>query len=175
MESRHPDVKAGPSRRISDPRLWDQQFLVTLDLNSGALVWERPIDTANGTVAFYLAAGDGKLLIDASADEKFEITAFDAVDGEQLWTQTFGWFENKGDHGKAMSRPAIVGGRVFVRPKVLDLDNGEILDIEMPKAKCGTYAATTNAAHFRTTEITLWNTLSGSASKVGTGCGPIAG
>ena len=89
---------------------------------------------------------------------------FRQADGKQTWTQSFGWFENKGDHGKAISRPAIVGGRVYVRPKVLDLASGEILGIEMPKGKCGTYAATTNALVFRTTEITLWNKLSGSAS-----------
>ncbi len=164
VESRNPNVKQAQARRIGTPELWDDQYLVTLDLKTGDLVWEKPIDTADGTVAFYLAAGEGTLVIDSSTDKKFEVTAFGAADGEQRWTQTFGWMENKGDHGKAISRPAIVGGRVYVRPKILDLASGEMNKLEMPWGKCGTYAATTNAMVFRTTKITLWNTFSGSAS-----------
>ncbi|MGD9854563.1 MAG: PQQ-binding-like beta-propeller repeat protein [Planctomycetaceae bacterium] len=164
VESRSPTIKRSSSRRIGAAELWDDQFLVALDLQSGAPVWEQPIDTADGTVVFYLAEGEGTLVVNASTDDKFEVTAFQASDGRQLWRQGFGWFENKGDHGKAISRPAILGGRVYVRPKVLDLATGKILDIEMPGGKCGTYAATTNAMVFRTTEITLWNTESGSTS-----------
>ena len=164
VESRSREMKQSPSRRTGAAELWDDQYLVALDLQSGAVVWEEPIDTADGTVVFYLADGDGTLIVDASTDSKFEVTAFQSSDGKPLWRQEFGWFENKGDHGKAISRPAIVGGRVYVRPKVLDLASGEVLDIEMPKGKCGTYAATTQAMVFRTTEITLWNTSSGSAS-----------
>ena len=49
------------------------------------------------------------------------------------WSQTFDWFDKKGDHGKAIQRPAIVNGMVYVKPKVMDLATGEIQSLEMPK------------------------------------------
>ncbi len=164
VESRHPAVKQAQARRIGSEKLWEEQFLVALDLKSGQKIWEQPIDTADGTVAFYLAAGDGTLVIDASTNKQYELSSFSATDGIPGWTQTFDWFERKGDHGKAIQRPAIVGGRVYVRPKVLDLATGTILPLEMPEGKCGTYAATTQSLVFRTTKITMWNTKTGSDS-----------
>lgn len=164
VESRNRNVKQAQARRIGSKELWEEQFLVALDLTSGQKIWEQPIDTADGTVAFYLAAGDGTLVIDASTNKQYELSGFSATDGTPRWTQTFDWFERKGDHGKAIQRPAIVNGRVYVRPKVLELDTGTILPLEMPEGKCGTYAATTESLVFRTTKITMWNTKTGSDS-----------
>ena len=70
VESRHPDVKGAQARRIGSTELWQEQFLVALDLKTGQKVWEQPSDTADGTVAFYLAAGDGTLVIDASTNKQ---------------------------------------------------------------------------------------------------------
>ena len=95
---------------------------------------------------------------------RYELSSFSAAEGTPGWTQAFDWFERKGDHGKAIQRPAIVNGRVFVRPKVLELETGKILPMEMPEGKCGTYAATTESLVFRTTKITMWNTKTGSDS-----------
>jgi outer membrane protein assembly factor BamB len=164
VESRSDKVKQSQARRIGSPELWQQQYLVALELSTGVKVWEKTLQTVAGNVAFYLAAGDDALVVNASTDKKYEVTAFAAADGASRWSQTFSWFENKGDHGKAIQRPAIVGGRVYVRPKVLDLKSGEILSLEMPSGKCGTYAATTKSLVFRTSNITMWNTASGSAS-----------
>jgi len=164
VESRSEKVKRSQARRIGSPELWQQQFLVALDLRTGNKLWEKPLETVPGNVAFYLAAGDDALVINASTDKKYEVTTYAMADGKSRWSQTFSWFENKGDHGKAIQRPAIVGGRVYVRPKVLDLNSGEILSLEMPGGKCGTYAATTKSLVFRTSNITMWNTASGSAS-----------
>lgn len=164
VESRHDAVKQAQARRIGANELWDQQFLVAVDLNTGSKVWEQPIDTANGTVAFYLAAAEETLVINASTNKQFEVSTYDSSTGEHDWTKTFNWFEKKGDHGKAIQRPAIVGGRVYVRPKIMDLATGEIVPLEMPKGKCGTYAATTQSLIFRTTQITMWNTETGSDS-----------
>lgn len=164
IESRHPGVKQAQARRVGSSELWDDQYLVTLDQQTGEKLWEQPLDTADGTVAFYLAAGEGQLVIDASTNRQFELTTFTAADGEPGWTQTFDWYEKKGDHGKAIQRPAIVGGHVYVRPKVLELATGKILALEMPDGKCGTYAATTQSLVFRTRKVSMWNTTSGSTS-----------
>ena len=164
VECRHDGVKQAQPRRVGSPELWEKQYLVALDLETGSKVWEQPLDTADGTVAFYLASGDGRLVVNASTNKKYEVSAWSAAEGEALWTQTFDWFEKKGDHGKAIQRPAIVGGRVYVRPKILELATGQVLPLEMPAGKCGTYAATTRSLIFRTTKITMWNTFSGSES-----------
>lgn len=164
VETRHPDVKQAQARRVGSSKLWENQFLVTLDLQTGEKLWEQPLDTADGTVAFYLAAGEGQLVIDASTNKQFELTTFTAEDGAAGWTQTFDWYERKGDHGKAIQRPAIVGGHVYVRPKILKLSTGEILAMEMPDGKCGTYAATTQSLVFRTRKVSMWNTTSGSTT-----------
>ncbi|MEO2031132.1 MAG: PQQ-binding-like beta-propeller repeat protein [Planctomycetaceae bacterium] len=164
VECRHDKVKQAQARRIGSKELWEQQFLVALNLETGDKIWEQPLDTADGTVAFYLAAGDDALVINASTNKQFEVSTYAVADGEAIWTQTFDWFEKKGDHGKAIQRPAIVGDRVYVRPKIMELATGNILPLEMPKGKCGTYAATTQSLIFRTTQITMWNTASGSAS-----------
>ena len=162
VECRHPSVKQSQARRIGSDELWEQQFLVALDLATGEKVWEQAIDTADGTVAFYLAAGKDALVINASTNVQYEVSAYAVSDGTHRWSQTFDWFDKKGDHGKAIQRPAIVNGMVYVKPKVMDLATGEIQSLEMPAGKCGTYAATRNSLIFRTGEIAMWNTLSGS-------------
>ena len=69
-------------------------------------------------VVFYLAHAADQLTLVSSADATFNVTSFADSDGSERWTQTTEWLKGKGDHGKAMSRPAIVGDRLFVRPAV---------------------------------------------------------
>lgn len=165
VESRHPEVKKSVMRRVGMDELWEQQFLVSLDSKTGEVVWEQPLKVVPGKVAFFLAYGGDRLVLNSSAsDKKFYVYAFDAKTGQSKWDNEFGWTEGKGDHGKALSRPAIVNGRVFVRPKVMDLETGKLESLEMPKGKCGTYAATTRSLIFRTGRISIWNTESGSTT-----------
>ena len=65
----------------------------------------------------------------------------------------------KSDHGKAMSRPAIAGNRVFMRPRVMDLKTGKLLDVAIPKGGCGTYACTTHTLVYRNGNVTMWDAL----------------
>ena len=161
VECRNPQVKTSASRRVGLPQLWQDQFLVALDVKTGQRIWERPLDTADGTVVFYMALGKDTLVITSSADKKYDVYAFSARDGKQIWHQNFGWPGGKGDHGKAMSRPAIVGQTVYVRPRAIHLTSGSLLDIKMPGGGCGTYAATTNAFVFRSGNVTLWDNATG--------------
>lgn len=149
-------VVGGDSRRVGAPELWQDQFLVSLDVGSGRKVWQKPIDTADGTVMFSMAHGGGSLIIVSSTSGKFYTTAFNATDGRELWTTESGWAGGKGDHGKAMSRPAIVGNSVYVRPAVMDLKTGALQKFKMPDGGCGTYAFSTHAAFFRKGTVTVW-------------------
>ena len=158
VECRHPKVFAATSRRVGLPELWKDQYLVALDAYTGKKLWEQAIDTADGVVTFYLAYGSGKLII-GSSDDEYHVDAFDAETGRALWTTSFPWPED--NHGKHMQRPAIVGNRVFVRPRALDLQTGELLEQRMPVGGCGTYAATRDALFFRNRTLVAWDVVSG--------------
>ena len=154
VQCRNTKVLESDSRRLGTAELWQDQFLVALDVETGKKVWEKPLDTADGNVVFYMAAGGGKLVV-VACDTQYNVHAFNAADGSAAWDVHFPW--PGADHGKHMSRPAIVGGRVFVRPKVIDLANGKLLEGDMPGGGCGTYALTDNLVIFRSGNVTLWD------------------
>lgn len=165
VECRHPDVVSSEQRRLGTPEAWQQQFLVSLDASTGSKLWERPLDTVDGNVAFYMAQSKDRLVIVSSSDKTFHVSTYAGDGGEALWEQKVGWKEGKGDHGKAMSRPAIVGDQLFIRPQVLSLTDGKVLPLTMPTGHgCGTYACTTNALFLRSQNVTVWDTESGQAT-----------
>jgi outer membrane protein assembly factor BamB len=165
VESRHPDVISSSERRLGSPEFWQQQFLVSLDARTGSKLWEKPIDTVDGTVAFYMAHAKNRLVVVSSSEKAFHVSTYADDGGQPLWEQKVGWKEGKGDHGKAMSRPAIVGDKLFVRPQVLSLTDGKPFPMTMPDGHgCGTYACTTNALFLRSENVTVWDTESGQAT-----------
>ena len=164
VECRNPAVKASTPRRVGMPELWLDQYLVALNTRTGDVHWEKPINTAYGIVMFNMAKGGDRLILCSSNNKQYDVYAFAAHDGEKSWEQKFGWLDGKGDHGKAMSRPAIVGDTVYIRPRTLNLKTGEIQSLTMPGGGCGTYAATTGALFFRSGNVTAWNTQSGSTT-----------
>ena len=164
VECRNDAVKNSTSRRVGMPEMWQEQYLVALDLRTGQVSWERPLDTADGTVVFNMAKGDDRLILSSSNDKHYDVYAFSAQDGADDWQQQVGWMGGKGDHGKAMSRPAIVNGSIYLRPQVLDLASGKVSDLKMPGGGCGTYAATANALFFRSSNVTAWDLESGSTT-----------
>ena len=163
VECRHPVVKQSESRRVGIAELWEQQYLVSLDVDTGRVLWERPLAIAAGIVTFYMAHGSDKLVIAASGDKKYDVNVYDAANGDPVWRRDFGWPGGKGDHGKAMSRPAIAGDRLYVRPQVFNLQTGDVV-AQMPGGGCGTYALTANTAIFRNGNVTLWDGDSGKAT-----------
>jgi outer membrane protein assembly factor BamB len=161
---RNQDVVDAKSRRIETTQLTDDRFLVALDSRTGSTVWERPLSTAPGTSVCYMACGGGKIVLVASGERRYRIDVFDQKEGAAIWDQQFNWPGGKHDHGKAMSRPAIVGRQLYVRPQAFDLDTGTPLDTSMPGGGCGTYAATTDTVLFRSGNVTLWDRADGSTS-----------
>ncbi|MEE8452884.1 MAG: PQQ-binding-like beta-propeller repeat protein [Thermoguttaceae bacterium] len=154
VECRNKATMAQQTRRLGGAEFWQDQFLVALDTATGKKVWETPIDTADGTVVFYMAYGDGKLVL-VSSDQKYHVYARDAENGSPLWETHFDWPSD--NHGHHMSRPAIAHGNVYVRPKVIDLATGRIHETPMPDGGCGTYAIADGAITFRASNITMWN------------------
>jgi hypothetical protein len=164
VECRHETVIGAPERRVGRPELWKKMFLVAMDANSGSMLWERPLELPPGKVVFSMANAGEKLIIAGSADGKYNVHSFQAANGEAGWTRSFGWPGGKGDHGKAMSRPAIVGDKVYLRPHVLSLKDGTNAGPQMPGGGCGTYACSAGALFFRAGTVTVWNQQDGKSS-----------
>ena len=164
VECRHETVIGAPERRVGRPELWKKMFLVAMDANSGSMLWERPLKLPPGKVVFSMANAGEKLIIAGSADGKYNVHSFQAANGEAGWTRSFGWPGGKGDHGKAMSRPAIVGDKVYLRPHVLSLKDGTNAGPQMPGGGCGTYACSAGALFFRAGTVTVWNQQDGKSS-----------
>ncbi|MEK6247205.1 MAG: PQQ-binding-like beta-propeller repeat protein, partial [Planctomycetales bacterium] len=157
VECRNEKVKAAKQRRIGMQQLWQNQFLVALNVADGKVVWEQPIDTDDGESVFYLAYQNKKLVIVASGNKKFHVSTYDSTNGKLAWEDRFDWPEGAHDHGKAMSRPAMVDRKLFVRPRVYDLATGTPAASVMPGGGCGTYACAGNFLIYRSGNVTLWD------------------
>jgi outer membrane protein assembly factor BamB len=157
VESRNPEVVAADERRVGDPKLWQDLYLVAIDTSTGYQRWEQKLEPMGQQVVFYLAHAAGQLTLVSSSNSSYQVKSFDDKDGKERWKQTTGWPGGKGDHGKAMSRPAIVGDRLFIRPAVLSVKDGSVLPVSMPGGGCGTYAATAGALFFRASTVTMWD------------------
>lgn len=159
LENRAPELREDSQRWIQSPRLWQDLRLVALDAAKGGVVLDKPLEIVPGDAVVYLAEGQGKLVIVSShqATSSYYVYVLDAASGELMWRTDFKWMN--GDHGGHMSRPAIVGNRLFVRPQVFDLHSGaEIPGLKMSGGGCGSYAASANALFFRSGNISMWET-----------------
>ena len=114
IESRNSKVIDAETRRVMSPELWRNQFLVALDLRTGGKLFERQLNTEQGNIVFYLACSGNRLVLVAS-NWQYYTYGLDADSGQLLWKQSFEW--GHADHGGHMSRPAIVGDEVLVRPR----------------------------------------------------------
>ena len=155
VEARHPELKSKKKRQLGGSLFWKQQYLTCLDLESGKLLWSKPLKIVPGEVALYLAHGSGKLVLVSSGSASYNTYTFNDGDGEIVWTRKIPWPQDH--HGGHMARPAIAGGTVYIRPSALSLVNGKPLKIQMPGGGCGTYAASENALFFRSGNVTMWD------------------
>lgn len=158
VESRSESVLNSSERRVGDPKLWEDLHLVAVDARTGSPKWERRLSVNGPQVVSYLAHSQGQLTFVTSADAEFQVSSFGDENGDALWTTSAPWDGGKGDHGKAMMRPAISGDRIFLRPHVLSLADGRIRKEKMPDGHgCGTYACTDGSVVYRAKTVTMWS------------------
>ena len=155
LESRNPEIQSANERRITDKKLWDDLFFVALDTKTGKTLWEKPLDIVPGNKVIYLAYSDETLVLVSSSSGKYHLYTYDAAKGSPLWQYEFKWPMNH--HGGDMSRPAIVDGTLYVRPKVFDLKTGKEFETTGFAGVCGTYSAYKHALIMRHAgNISLW-------------------
>jgi len=157
VESRNTTVKEYPSGRIGISELWTDQYIVALEQNTGAKLWEKAIDTADGIVVFYMQYKNEKLFI-TSSDTRYNIYAYRATNGNSLWSQNHPWTKN--NHGGHMQHPVIAGNTIYLEPNGYDLNTGNLITTQMGRhAGCATYAGTAGAFIYRGSggNIAMWD------------------
>lgn len=157
VESRHPALAQAPTSRIEQPELWLEQYLVALDAGTGALKWERPLDTQDGVVIFFMAYANNTLVINTSLNKTYYLYGFDAATGETLWEANHPWPGE--DHGGHMQHQAIARDTVFVEPHGYALRTGAVTFAKTGEREgCATVAATKNALIYRgnSRRVAMW-------------------
>ena len=66
VESRNSEVKDSKTSRIGSAKLWSDQYLVALDARTGKTLWEKGIDTADGTIVYFIVNADVSIVISSS-------------------------------------------------------------------------------------------------------------
>jgi outer membrane protein assembly factor BamB len=164
LVSRSEKLEQGKTRRLDGEEFWTNMHMVSLDAKTGEKLWDVPVKPLEGLSATYLAAAEGKLLLTTSKEGAFGVYAIDMATGKPIWRGKFDWEVDH--HGKHLSRPAIVEGKVYLRPLTLDLESGEVLSQKFPDGhQCGTYTASRDALFLRAGELAVWDRESGEATR----------
>ncbi|MCH2161779.1 MAG: PQQ-like beta-propeller repeat protein, partial [Phycisphaerales bacterium] len=165
LECRDPLLRAEDNRRLTGERFWKSLHLVALDLETGKPRWERPAEPVPGTSLVAMVAAEGRLVLQTSNTGVFAVYVFNAETGEMEWRSNYKWETDH--HGKHLSRPLVVEGRMYLRPLTIDLATGEVLASTFPEGhQCGTYTASRDALFLRAGEMAMWDRDSGSATRL---------
>lgn len=170
VECRDNAIKALNTGRIGDGRLWNSQYLVALNPETGAKLWDEPINTADGIVVFYMMYANEKLLV-ASSDTSYHLYAFDAANGIARWDRHFTWSNN--NHGNHMDRPVVIGDMVYFQKYGYRISDGQLISSSAPSGSCGIVAGTAEGLLYRVGNIAMWDAATGrnsSWSKIRSSC-----
>ena len=138
-------------------RIFKRTYLVSLNLKDGSVNWRRGLNNIPGITVYYMAAGGRRLVIVSSNNGKYYVYNYQNEDGALSWQTSFNWPSN--NHGAHLSIPAIAGNRLMVKPALFNLQTGERLDYDVPKAGhgCASYALSEQSVFYRGGSITQFN------------------
>lgn len=156
VETRSPNKESLQNGRGGD-EIYKNTWLVSLNVKTGQKLWEQRVKTIPGKTSYFMVAGSQKYVIASSEDGMYDIQVFDEKDGSLVWKKKQKWFHT--DHGGHMSKPAIVGNRLMVKPALYDLDSGEEINYNVPKVGhgCASYALTEQSVFYRGGSVTQFN------------------
>jgi hypothetical protein len=152
LESRNAENVALGGGRFG-PELWRDLYLVALDSNTGALLWEQPVSPVPGiaVVSMMYAPVDDKVILSTSKTD-YNLYVYNAGNGTAAWQATGqAWFSD--NHSGHLQRPVVVNDKVFLVPKLFRVSDGTVLNpsIGNLRSGCPTYAASTHALIYRGT------------------------
>ena len=161
IESRHPDMLALKQSRTADVKLWEKQYLICLDAKTGRKVYEKAIDTPDGTVVFYLQVNASGIFVTASnsKDKKYHLTGF-SLSGNKVWYQANTWPDGRAHHSSHMQHPVIIDDRIYLEPFAYDASTGKNLFKGIGRKEgCHIYVGFKQGLLFRGTnrQISIWS------------------
>jgi len=144
-------------RKRGGEDIFRKTFLVSLNLQDGTVLWRVPLYEKPGVAAYFMAAGNDRLVTVASWKGTYYIYNYDINDGSLKWKTGMRWPSN--NHGGHLSQPAIAGNRLMVKPGLFRMDNGERLDYDVPKAGhgCASNALSEQSVFYRGGSVTQFN------------------
>ena len=157
VESRNSALASQRTGRVNDPGLWQDQFLLALDAATGKLVWERPIDTVDGSVVFYLVYHPRALVL-VSSGGKYHLYAFDPAQGQPLWEQQHDWPGR--DHSAHMMHPVVIEDTLYLEPNGYRVVDGVKVTAKMGRRSgCHTYLGSRHALIYRGADrkVAMWD------------------
>lgn len=156
IETRSVNTESRESGRGGD-EIYKDTRLVALNVATGKKIYESRFETIPGKTAYFMAANTGKCVVVSSYDKQYDIHAFDVADGKEAWNTKVNWFHS--NHGAHMSKPAIAGDRLVVKPFIYNLHTGERYSYNMPKAGhgCAHYALSDYAIFYRGHSCTMYD------------------
>lgn len=157
VESRNKIAKTSITSQISADELWQDQYLVALDLEKGEKLWERAIDTEDGTVTYYMQTTPSTILISAS-NTAYHLYTFNAVDGSPMWNYSNPWPNDH--HSGHIQHPVILDGTIYLQPNGYDLLTGKIVTTKVgARSGCPTYIGADKALIYRGDgrRVAMWN------------------
>lgn len=187
VESSNPKTLVEPTGRSRPSTLVEQgTAIVALDMNSGKLLWRRPIDLSAIQHNVYISYAEGKLAVVGShnsgtkketSNVLYSVHVLEAKNGFHVW-QTTQKQSTKigGDHGEQDHHPVIVGNKLYCEPFAYDLHTGKPIVgwnwENKHRRGCGTISASASSFFFRKSNPTMFDLASNQYSKVTTSTRP---
>ena len=173
LESRSSSAMTTSNRQMSMSLLKPDLYLTCLDVATGAMLWDAPQTFDGGTPCVYLSYDSGVLVLSTSreSNDNFYVYGLDPADGSQLWAKNHAW--RSSHHGGNHQHPVIMGGKVYLEPRVYDLSTGAQLASNMPsRSGCSTFIGTGDALIYRGNptiqyggNVAMWGVDSGASSQ----------
>lgn len=164
VECRSETLSRRPSRRLDGDELWQNLYVVALDLRTGEPLWEVQAQPMPGVAAIYGVCTGEDYLLQTSNGGEFALYSLHLTNGKLRWRGKYGWEADH--HGKHLSRPAVVGDKIYLRPLTLDRRNGQVLATRFPAGhQCGTYTCSANAVFLRAGNLAMWDGVSSDATR----------
>ena len=157
VECRHPKIKRLENRQIGEAELWQDQFLVALDAETGQTLWERPIDTVDGVTSFYLQYSPLGVVVTAS-NKQFYLYSFNPESGEPEWEKSSPWPNDH--HSGHIQHPVIVGDTIYLQPNGHSMITGETVTKKVgERSGCTTYIGVKDALIYRGQgrQVAMWD------------------
>ncbi len=157
IESRHDSITSNKARQINAKELWLDQYLVALDAETGRVVFEQPIDHADGTISCYLQITPQGILI-TNSNDKFYLYSHHLETGELQWDNNSAWPDDH--HSGHIQHPVVVNDKIFLQPKGYDLKTGAVVTSNVgQRSGCHTYVGASDCLIYRgeDRQIAVWD------------------